>query len=155
TGCFKAKESAAPSQNNGVDAQARSHIEQLAMDAVAAAERSMGFNPRDVSGEKCGWDITSQQPPQGDKLPDDRLIEVKGRAKGATTITLTKNEIIAALNKPDQFWLAIVLVNDDDSTEGPYYLQGPVSQAPDWAEVSKNLELSELLGRATRFGSAA
>ena len=115
----------------------------------------MGFSPRDVSAEKCGWDITSAVPPTGATLPDDRLIEVKGRAKGATTITLTKNEIIAALNKPDQFWLAIVLVNEDDSTEGPYYLQGPVSQAPDWAEVSKNLELAELLARATRFGGGA
>lgn len=115
----------------------------------------MGFSPRDVSAEKCGWDITSAVPPTGDTLPDDRLIEVKGRAQGATTITLTKNEIIAALNKPDQFWLAIVLVNEDDSTEGPYYLQGPVSQAPDWAEVSKNLELAELLARATRHGGGA
>ena len=65
------------------------------------------------------------------------------------------NQIIAALNKPEQFWLAIVLVNEDDSTEGPYYLQGPVSQAPDWAEVSKNLELAELLSRATHHGGAA
>ena len=96
------------------------------------------------------------QPKVADKLlGDDRLIEVKGRAKGATTITLTKNEIIAALNKPDQYWLAIVLVNEDDRAEGPYYLQGPVSQAPDWAEVSKNLELAELLARATLHGGAA
>jgi len=100
---------------------------------------------------KCGYDITSRQPVRPDLLPDDRLIEVKGRARGATTITLTKNEIIAALNKPTQYWLAIVLVNEDDSTEGPYYLQGPVTQAPDWAEVSKNLELEELLHRARLF----
>ena len=125
------------------------------MEAVAAAERAMGFHPRDVSAQKCGWDITSAVPSKDDTLPDDRLIEVKGRAKGATVITLTKNEIIAALNKPEQFWLAIVLVNDDDSTEGPYYLQGPVSQAPDWAEVSKNLELAELLTRATCHGPGA
>lgn len=111
----------------------------------------MGHIPRDVSADKCGWDITSIVPPAGATLPDDRLIEVKGRAKGATTITLTKNEIIAALNKPAQFWLAIVLVNEDDSVDGPYYLQGPVTHAPDWAEVSKDLELAELLAHATRF----
>lgn len=154
-GWFQASEPVdAPAAFNA-DAQARSRIEQLAMEAVLAAERAMGFLPRDVSAEKCGWDITSAQPPQGETLPDDRLIEVKGRAKGATTITLTKNEIIAALNKPDQFWLAIVLINEDDSTEGPYYLQGPVSQAPDWAEVSKNLELDGLLAKAVRHGGKA
>jgi len=130
------------------DAAARSRIERIAMQAVMVAERAMGNEPRDDSALKCGYDITSRQPVRSDVLPDDRLIEVKGRVKGATTITLTKNEIIAALNKPTQYWLAIVLVNEDDSAEGPYYLQGPVTQAPDWAEVSKNLELEELLHRA-------
>lgn len=132
------------------DAAARARIERIAMQAVMDAERAMGHQPRDDSALKCGYDITSRRPMQGDVMPDDRLIEVKGRAKGATTITLTKNEIIAALNKPEQFWLAIVLVGEDDSVDGPYYLQGPVTQAPDWAEVSKNLQLDELLGRAQR-----
>lgn len=130
------------------DAAARARIERIAMQAVMLAETAVGNQPRDDSALKCGYDITSRQPVQDGLLPDDRLIEVKGRAKGATTITLTKNEIIAALNKPNQFWLAIVLVGEDDSVEGPYYLKGPVTQAPDWAEVSKNLHLSELLLRA-------
>jgi len=150
-GWFQVDQPTAAPGLHSVDPLARSRIELLAMETVAAAERAMGFSPRDVSAEKCGWDITSAVPPAGVTLPDDRLIEVKGRAKGATTITLTKNEIIAALNKPDQFWLAIVLVNEDDSTEGPYYLQGPVSQAPDWADVSVNKDLAELLTRATRM----
>jgi hypothetical protein len=137
------------------DAAARARIERIAMQAVMDAERAMGHQPRDDSALKCGYDITSRRPMQGDVLPDDRLIEVKGRAKGATTITLTKNEIIAALNKPEQFWLAIVLVGEDDSVDGPYYLQGPVTQAPDWAEVSKNLQLAGLLERAQRAGSGA
>lgn len=130
------------------DAAARARIERIAMQAVINAELAMGNQPHDDSALKCGYDITSRQPKAGEVLRDDRLIEVKGRANGATTVTLTKNEIIAALNKPDQFWLAIVLVNEDDSVDGPYYLQGPVTQAPDWAEVSKNLELNELLQRA-------
>jgi len=116
--------------------------------AVMEAERALGNEPRDDSALKCGYDITSRQPVR----PDDGLIEVKGRAKGATNITLTKNEIIAALNKPTHYWLAIVLVNEDDSAEGPHYLQGPVTQAPDWVEMSKNLELEEFLHRA-RFYS--
>ncbi len=134
------------------DPEARARFERIAMAAVMEAERAMGNQPRDDSALKCGYDITSRPPARSDALPDDRLIEVKGRAKGATTITLTKNEIIAALNKPTQFWLAIVLVGENDEAEGPYYLQGPVTQAPDWAEVSKNLELEELLRRSSIAG---
>jgi len=130
------------------DAAARARIEALAMKAVMDAERAKGFDPKDVSAEKCGWDVTSRVPSNATTLTPDRLIEVKGRAKGATTLTLTKNEIMAALNKPDQFLLAIVLVNEDDSTEGPYYVRKPVTQAPDWAEESKNLSLAGLLNVA-------
>lgn len=150
-GWFAQDRTAAPG-NFSADAQARARIERIAMAAVMEAERAMGHQPRDDSALKCGYDITSRPLASAEALPDDRLIEVKGRAKGATTITLTKNEIIAALNKPTQYWLAIVLVGDDDSTEGPYYLQGPVTQAPDWAEVSKNLDLAELIDQARRIG---
>ena len=130
------------------DAAARARIEALAMKAVMAAETAKGYSPKDVSAEKCGWDITSRVPSTATTLTPDRLIEVKGRAKGATTLTLTKNEIMAALNKKDQFLLAIVLINEDDSTEGPFYVREPVTQAPDWAEESKNLSLAGLLQRA-------
>jgi len=150
-GWFAEDKAEATHPSFAADAAARARIERIAMLAVMEAERALGNEPRDDSALKCGYDITSRQPVRPDLLPDDRLIEVKGRARGATTITLTKNEIIAALNKPTQYWLAIVLVNEDDSTEGPYYLQGPVTQAPDWAEVSKNLELEELLHRARLF----
>ena len=34
-------------------------------------------------------------------------IEVKGRAVGAKTVTITKNEILTGLNKPDEFILAV------------------------------------------------
>ena len=154
-GWFAEHQGQAPPAAFCADAAARARIERIAMQTVMDAERALGNQPRDDSALKCGYDITSRPPAQTEVLPDDRLIEVKGRAKGATTITLTKNEIIAALNKPEQFWLAIVLVGEDDSVDGPYYLQGPVTQAPDWAEVSKNLELTELLARATRFGCVA
>src|SRR5690606_8322226 len=103
----------------------RARIERIAMDAVCAAERALGHTPKDVSADKCGWDITSRPPMIDDRLQDDRLIEVKGRARGATTITVTRNEILAALNKPEQFILAIVLVDEDGHAEGPYYLQRP------------------------------
>jgi hypothetical protein len=42
-----------------------------------------------------------------------RFIEVKGRAKGSKTVTVTKNEILTALNKQDDFILALVELDGD------------------------------------------
>lgn len=131
----------------GEDAVSRSRIERLAMEAVMRAEEALGHTVQDVSAQKCGWDITSRFPSQGNKIPDSLHIEVKGRAKGQTTLTVTKNEILTALNQVDKFWMAIVLV-DGDRCEGPYYVKNPFTQEPDWAEVSKNLDLGELLKKA-------
>ena len=39
-----------------------------------------------------------------------RFLEVKGRISGAATITVTKNEILYSLNKPEDFILATRLV---------------------------------------------
>ena len=79
--------------------------------------------------------------------PDARHIEVKGRVKGATTITVTRNEILYGLNQADKFILAIVVV-DGDSHEGPHYVRNPFTQEPDWAVTSINLDLASLLERA-------
>ena len=42
-----------------------------------------------------------------------RFIEVKGRVKGAETVTITKNEILTALNKPDEFILAVMTADGE------------------------------------------
>ncbi|WP_019627823.1 helicase-related protein [Thioalkalivibrio sp. AKL10] len=131
-----------------VDAQARAHVEQVAMQAVTAAEQAMGHKVFDVSADKCGWDVTARPPAKPDgSLPPDRHIEVKGRAKGQTTITVTRNEIMYALNQADKFLLAIVLVDGDDY-EGPYYVQNPFTVEPDFGVPSVNYDLSHLLGKA-------
>ena len=129
------------------DAAARTRVEQVAMQAVMETERTLGNKVFDVSAQKCGWDVTSNPPAQDGKLPPSRHIEVKGRAKGQTTITVSRNEILYALNQADKFILAIVLV-DRDTHEGPFYVQHPFTQEPDWAETSKNLDLNQLLSRA-------
>lgn len=130
------------------DADARSRIEQLAMKAVIDAELARGFSVRDVSLEKCGWDVTSQPPSlPGEPLPTARHIEVKGRAKGSDTITVTRNEILYGLNQQEKFMLAIVLVDGDQIT-GPHYVRKPFTQEPDWAVTSVNLNLQYLLARA-------
>ncbi len=64
----------------------RSETERLAMEAVMASERALGFVPRDVSAEKKGWDVESRDP-KGGHL---RFLEVKGRQTGAREIILTK-----------------------------------------------------------------
>ena len=81
-------------------------------------------------------------------MPDARHIEVKGRVKGATTITVTRNEILYAVNQGDRFDLAIVFVNPDDSTEGPHYLRNPFQREPDWGAASVNDSIADLLKRA-------
>ena len=67
-------------------------------------ERGLGFDPIDRETEKLGYDIESRVPGTG-RL---RFIEVKGRVAGAPTITVTRNEILYSLNKPDDFILAMV-----------------------------------------------
>jgi hypothetical protein len=129
------------------DAKARARIEKIAMDAVRKAEEAFGHEVIDVSAEKCGWDLTAVVPAIDGKLPQARHIEVKGRSKGQVTITVTRNEILYALNQADKFILAIVLV-DGDSYEGPYYVRNPFTQEPDWAVTSINLDLVSLLQKA-------
>ena len=129
------------------DPIARSRIERIAMDAVRRAEVSQGCHVVDVSADKCGWDLTSHPPATNHKQPDPRHIEVKGRIKGAATITVTRNEMLYAFNQGDKFVLAIVLVNEDDSTDGPYYIRRPFDREPDWGVSSINYKLNELLSR--------
>ena len=129
------------------DADARARIEWIAMNAVMNTERALGHEVIDVSTQKCGWDVTSRPKAINGKLPAERHIEVKGRAKGQSTITVTKNEIVYGLNQQNKFILAIVLV-EGDQHEGPFYVIKPFTQEPDWAVTSINLDLNELLSKA-------
>jgi superfamily II DNA or RNA helicase len=129
------------------DADARARVERIAMEAVMMAERQLGHSTFDVSAEKCGWDITSIPPAIDDRMPQVRHIEVKGRAKGQSTITITRNEILYGLNQADKFILAIVLV-DGDQHEGPFYVRNPFKQEPDWGVASMNWDLKQLLALA-------
>jgi superfamily II DNA or RNA helicase len=133
------------------DAAARRRIELAAMAAVRRVEEARGCKVVDVSADKCGWDLTSYPPPQDGKLLPARHIEVKGRVQGADTITVTRNEILYALNQVEKFILAIVLVAPDESTvDGPYYLKNPFDSEPGWGVTSWNLDLKALLARAEK-----
>ena len=125
---------------DAVSAEARKKMELLAMQMVMEAEKQLGNEPRDVSAEKCGYDIES-------KVADGKLrfIEVKGRVAGALTVTVTRNEILTALNKPDDFILAIGQV--EDGQQKLVYIRQPFQQEPDFAVESINYKLQDLLAR--------
>ena len=106
------------------EAADRKAIENIAMDAVINIEKELGFVPKDVSAEKCGYDVESYVPEERrQKNSCLRFIEVKGRSIGADTITVTKNEILTALNKPEEFILAVVEV--DGTQTHTVYLKKP------------------------------
>jgi len=141
-------------------------VEQAAMDAVTAAERALGNSPRDVSCEKCGYDIDSLIKDGKGRL---RFIEVKGRIAGATTVTVSKNEILTALNKPDDFILALVEVPATDTFQDTdpwkvsepktlsygnvfngctvHYIRKPFVHELDFGVTSVNYNFAELLTR--------
>lgn len=130
---------------DAVDAESRAKVEKIAMMAVMETEKVKGYDVEDVSAEKCGWDITSRPPKINGVQPDPLHIEVKGRAAGADTITVTHNEITYALNQADKFILAIVFVNPDDSVDGPHYIANPFRKEPDWGASSVNYSIEQLL----------
>ena len=123
-------------ENFSVDA--RSRVEKIAMEAVMNIERELGNSPADVSSLKCGYDIESVEP--GNRL---RFIEVKGRNSNADTVTVSKNEILTALNSPENFILAIVTV--DGNFARVVYLNTPFTRPPDFNAISVTYKISALI----------
>jgi SNF2 family DNA or RNA helicase len=110
---------------------------------VMEVERTLGFDPTDREFDKLGYDIESREPSTG-RL---RFLEVKGRVTGAATITVTKNEILYSLNKPDDFILAIVEFLDGEAHR-VHYVRRPFQREPDFGVTSVNYDFGELLVRA-------
>ncbi len=110
---------------------------------VMEIEKGLGFVPKDREFERRGYDIESLVPETG-KL---RFIEVKGRVSGADTITVTKNEVLTALNAPDDYILAIVEFLDGHEHH-VHYVRQPFEQDPDWAVTSANYSMDKLIARA-------
>jgi hypothetical protein len=128
------------SSTHPVDTQASA---ARARAVVMDVERSLGFEPTDREFEKLGYDIESRIPGTG-RL---RFIEVKGRVSGADSVTVTKNEILYSLNKPDDFILAMVEFLDEKSHR-VHYLRQPFQREPDFGVTSVNYNFAELLNRA-------
>jgi hypothetical protein len=110
---------------------------------IMEVERGLGFIPTDREFEKLGYDIESAVPGTG-RL---RFIEVKGRVSGADTVTVTKNEILYSLNKPDDFILAIVEFMDASSHK-VHYLRRPFHDkgiTTEFAGATVNFPFAQLL----------
>jgi len=128
-----------PSDTQASAARARAIIMEV--------ERGLGFAPVDRELEKLGYDIESRDPATG-KL---RFIEVKGRVQDAETITVTKNEILYALNTPDAFIFAMVAFLPDGSHR-VHYLRRPFEGrgiTTSFNGASVNFPFADLLARAT------
>jgi hypothetical protein len=128
-------ESARPADTQAVAAHARTIVMDM--------ERQLGYEPVDRESEKLGYDIESRNPRTGHL----RFLEVKGRAAGAATITVTKNEILYSLNKPEDFILAIVEFLPGEAHH-VHYVRYPFQREPDFGVTSVNYDFAELLARA-------
>ncbi|MYE70132.1 MAG: DUF3883 domain-containing protein, partial [Gemmatimonadetes bacterium] len=102
-----------------------------------ARERSLGNEPKDISKENRLFDIESSYPDSGRR----RCIEVKGRRADARAVTITRNEMVTALNAAESYILALVLV-DGGSAAAPIYLRDPgriFGSEPNFHEVSRQI----------------
>lgn len=115
-----------------------------AREIIMETERKLGFQPTDREFEKLGYDIESRDPKTGEL----RFIEVKGRRSDAEDITVTHNEILYSLNKPDQFILAIVQFHHDE-TPKISYIRTPFRCEPDFGVTSVKYNLKTLLSKAS------
>lgn len=128
---------------DGTTAAGRREVELAGMRAVMTIERELGFEPQDRSADNCGYDIESVVP---DSARDSgcalRMIEVKGRAAGSTTVTVSHNEVMCALNRPDAFILALVEV--DGGVTRTTYIKRPFTNPPDYTVASTNYDIARL-----------
>ena len=129
-----------PARKAIVDTQASA---ARARAVVMDTERRLGFDPKDRELEKLGYDTESRIPGSG-RL---RFIEVRGRRSDAETITVTRNEILYSLNKPDDFILAIVEFRDDESHR-VRYVRRPFQSEPDFGAASVNYAMKDLLAKS-------
>jgi hypothetical protein len=130
----------APSLPTETDAD-RALTEKLAMEAVFAAEKALGRVPSDRSAERgLGYDVESKDPREQHLY----FVEVKGRLAHADSICLTRNEILCALNAPERFRLAIVLVENGVAREPVYVTNFDFGQ-PGFAQTNATYDLKRLL----------
>lgn len=124
------------------DPVARREIEVKAINAVMAAERELGNEPRSVENQRgLGYDIESYDPETGHL----RFLEVKGRVDGADTIMITRNELMASLNKEEHFFLVFVPILNGYAQK-PIYRPGRLmTREPEFGQTAIQFSINSLL----------
>lgn len=131
------------SDSNEISQTDRNLIDKLAIDAIIEAERSLGNKPKKMPHQNPGFDIESKD----SKTNQLRFIEVKGKSSNATTVTISKTQVLTALNKPDSFILAIVII-ENETVKEIHYIRNPFEKDLDFGVTSVNYDLKELLDRS-------
>ena len=131
-----------PRGGNGTGAD-KLEIAARARKIVMDKEKEMGHEPTDRESEKLGYDIKSRIPDTG----QIRYIEVKGREEDATSITVTRGEILHSLKHPNNSILAIVRFRKSGGSE-VHYVRNPFqSNLTSDIVTSVNYNLGKLLDR--------
>ncbi len=117
--------------------------ELIGMKSVFAMERSLGNQPRDVSDQNCGYDIESADGKTG-RL---RFLEVKARQSHAETVTVTRNEVVTAINSRENYFLVVVLIDENGNARPPVYVKHPFEKEPEFSAASTNYKLKDLLAK--------
>jgi SNF2 family DNA or RNA helicase len=105
-------------------AKSTQEVDQRAVAAVLAAERSLGAQPEEMPHNNPGFDVRSVRA-NGRAV----RIEVKGRIEGADTFTITKNEVVTAKNLGDDYRLALVRVSRDGAAKDDVrYVERPFDE---------------------------
>lgn len=99
---------AVPAHSPTGDPAARKAVERRGIDAVLAAERALGRRPVEQASNNPGFDVLSHR--RGEV---NLRIEVKARIVGAETFTVTRTEVLLALNAAPNHRLALVSVHPD------------------------------------------
>ena len=118
--------------------QSTKEMEALAMAAVMEFELANGRNPIDVSKQNRGWDVESV-----DAEGRIRFIEVKGRRPDASTVCVSRNEWLTAMNKRGDFYLGLVIV-DNGRAGDPIMIPDPFKGDARFGVTSVNLDISTL-----------
>jgi hypothetical protein len=147
-------------------------VEMAAMHTVMAGEQSQGYTPKPVYRSQS-YDIESLAPNPEEGV---RMIEVKGFTGGSTDITLTRNEMLHALNRRENWLLALVKTPRQGGLSGHAlqrmmdagevdaataavcqlrYVRCWFSQQPNFGSTGENFDIQMLWGRGAPFLSNA
>jgi hypothetical protein len=80
-----------------------------------------------------------------------RFVEVKGRHAEARDVIITKNEILASLNAPEAFILALVRVENGFAHE-PIYIQRFFKRELGFAETAVVFDFAALAAQGASLG---